>query len=377
MELNDKEFDAAFRKKVFDAELQFEEAAWNKMEQKLKRRDRVVFFKRISILGLFLFCIAGGYYAMFRGEATKIKPTLAKGSPAKSREFVSRPVVQNQHNGPAKIVVPDRHISVSSIKVKADHVRYLSDSLVQPTFIAASLLPTNGLKLQDSSVVLPAVPEVPLEAIASATRKQHPKQANAWPVSLSLSAGPEFNSAASLIGGKGGFSAGLGLSLGITKRFKLQTGLKYSAKDYGTDGYAYAYKNEKIRALVSRIDAACAVLEVPIQASYTVLEDRRRSIDINAGMSSYFMLKEDYTFKYTAASGYKDRYTEIRNENQHYFGVVDLSATYYVKLRKEKFSFGVEPYVKVPLTGVGEGKINLKSSGIALKLRYDLGKTIK
>ncbi|MNL67379.1 hypothetical protein D3C87_1919530 [compost metagenome] len=105
-----------------------------------------------------------------------------------------------------------------------------------------------------------------------------------------------------------------------------------------------------------------------------MLDDVKKSIDINAGVSSYFMLKEDYTYRYTAGSGIDDRLQEYRNKNQHYFGVADLSATYYVKLRKERLRLGLEPYIKIPLTGVGEGKVNLKSSGLSLKLRYDLGK---
>ncbi|MNV93619.1 hypothetical protein D3C71_1883310 [compost metagenome] len=86
------------------------------------------------------------------------------------------------------------------------------------------------------------------------------------------------------------------------------------------------------------------------------------------------MLKEDYTFKYTPGSGISDRLVEKRNANQHLMSVVDLSATYFIKLKTEKFKIGVEPFVKIPLTGVGEGKVNLKSSGISLKIRYDLDK---
>lgn len=54
MELNDNEFDATFRKKVFDADPQFEEAAWDKMERKLKRRDRIVFFRKSALVLLAL-----------------------------------------------------------------------------------------------------------------------------------------------------------------------------------------------------------------------------------------------------------------------------------------------------------------------------------
>jgi hypothetical protein len=45
-----------------------------------------------------------------------------------------------------------------------------------------------------------------------------------------------------------------------------------------------------------------------------------------------------------------------------------------MKLKNNNLKIGIEPFVKIPLSGVGEGNINLKSSGISLKLRYDLDK---
>jgi|GEM_PF-1320813 len=402
MELNDNEFDAAFREKVFDAEPQFEEAAWNKMEQKLRRRDRVVFFRKAAALCLLLLLAFGGYFISVNEGRIKSIPSIAKQSKLKQDKLNAVPQVIEQGQ-----LVPDTGLAgtpVAGIKpfynsgvvVKQERVIYTGNDKPETTIAPVTGLPlvvrdslsvktlatnvgvqSDEVLSQDSTLVASTGPDVVPATVSSIVKKQQRKRHNPLPVSLSLSVGPEFNSSASLIGGRRGFSTGIGLSIGIAKRVRLHTGVKYSTKDYGTDGYVYSFRNEKIKPLISRVEASCEVLEIPLQASLTVLEDRYRSIDFNAGMSSYFMLKEDYTFKYTEASGYKDRLQEFNNKNQHYFGVIDLSATYYIKLKKEKFSLGVEPYVKIPVTGVGEGNVNLKSSGIALKVRYDLGKKNK
>ncbi len=86
------------------------------------------------------------------------------------------------------------------------------------------------------------------------------------------------------------------------------------------------------------------------------------------------MLKENYVFKYLPSTGRKDRVSEFTNANQHFFSVLDLSATYNIKLKSKKFALGFEPYIKIPLGGIGEGNVPLKSSGVSLKLRYDLNK---
>ncbi|WP_316817455.1 hypothetical protein [Pedobacter nyackensis] len=397
MELNDKEFDAAFREKVFDAEPQFEEAAWNKMEQKLRRRDRVVFFKKAAALSLVLLLAFGGYLISLNDTPQKSKssivresktnsvpPAIDQGQPVPETDSAAAPVkVYSPLRGLGNIVKQERTVYNVKERVETTIVQaaglpaVVRDSLPNQNPVTNPVILPDLVSQRDSTAVASRGSDVEPNPVSSIVKKKKSKERNRLPVSLSFSVGPEFNSSTSMIGGKKGFSTGIGLSLGVTKRIRLQTGLKYSSKDYGTDGYAYAFANEKMKSLISHVDASCDVLEIPLLASFTIMEDRARSIDFNAGMSSYFMLKEDYIFKYTAASGYADRFQEINNKNQHYFGVIDLSATYYIKLKKEKFRLGLEPYVKIPVTGVGEGDVNLKSSGVALKLRYDVGKKSK
>ncbi|MBY0542626.1 MAG: PorT family protein, partial [Sphingobacteriaceae bacterium] len=194
------------------------------------------------------------------------------------------------------------------------------------------------------------------------------------PISLAISAGPDLNSTSSIIGGKTSIAVGVGISVGLTKKLSLQTGLIYGSKNYTAEGYDYTFNNPNIPATIESIQALCKVLEIPLKASYLLNENKKRSIEFNAGLSSYLMLKENYVFKYTAASGRKDRTNQVVNANQHLFSVVELSATYNLKLKNKKFAFGIEPYVKIPLGGVGEGNILLKSSGVSLKLRYDINK---
>ena len=391
MELNDNEFDAAFREKVFGADPQFEESAWDKMEQKLRRRGRMVFFRKAAALCL-LFLVAFGAYMLMEQQPERKTHSVAQKSKPKS----GKPVPETERL--ATKITPSTG-TAGAVKVTRSATRSNQPDVFMDTMDTArkmmdtvALLATNGLTAGTPVVVLdqpkpftPAInpdsnavalrgSDIAEPSVASIVKKQKVKRANPLPISLSLSAGPEFNSSGSLIGGKKGFSAGVGLGIGIAKRVTLQTGLRYSAKSYAADRYEYKFGSDKIQSLISEVDASCAVLEIPVQASYTLFENVNKSIDINAGMSSYFMLKEDYNFRYTAASGHEDRLQQFRNRNQHYFGVVDLSATYYVKLKKEKLRLGLEPYVKIPVTGVGEGRVNLKSNGVSIKLRYELGK---
>lgn len=381
MELNDKEFDATFRQKVFDADPQYEEAAWNKMEQKLNKRDRAIFYRKSAAILLLLLIGFSVYTAIDYRPLKSTGSMIAKKQTIKSvkplqevdkkddvkEKMVTKTVEPNAIPNIGKNVKPTV-VEPISIPVYTPLMDSLNNSNLTPVLAQSEVIQA------DSNAVASSDTDLVPASISSVIKKQKKARGKTLPMSLSLSAGPEFNSSSSIVGGRTGFSAGIGFSVGIAKRLTLQTGLKYSAKDYAADSYEYQFKSERFKSIISEVYASCAVLEVPLQVSYNVLDDFNRSIDLNAGMSSYFMLKEDYTYRYTAASGFEDRFQQINGKNQHYFGVVDLSATYYVKLKKERFRLGFEPFVKIPLVGVGEGRVNLKSSGVSLKVRYDLGK---
>lgn len=76
------------------------------------------------------------------------------------------------------------------------------------------------------------------------------------------------------------------------------------------------------------------------------------------------MKTEDYEYEYKTPSGQYYKYNlAVKDQNKHYFSVLTLSAGYKYKLSR-RVSLQAEPYVKLPLGGVGVGKVKLNSSGI-------------
>jgi hypothetical protein len=82
------------------------------------------------------------------------------------------------------------------------------------------------------------------------------------------------------------------------------------------------------------------------------------------------MLKEKYSLFYDNYSG--DTYTremKIKGNNQHVFGIWNIGLGYERKLGK-KFAVQVEPYYRLPLVGIGEGNLDLKSMGVFFGIKY-------
>jgi hypothetical protein len=390
-ELSDKDFDQIFKNRIKDGYLEFEEESWLKMEKKLRSRDRYVFLRNASIVLLFLSFSLGIYVLSEKIlEINQVKITKNSKKNKTSEEPKIEVLAKNKENFTKK--TPKRMFTTLKTKrTRGFASRNSSFSVKQKiTSSITSPLTTQSKAIDNSSAVAknsardtlgvivlnqvapqnnPAQQQNDAGALIDVSRGKNMARKG---ITLSVMFGPDFNSTENAIGGKRGMAVGIGISVPSGKKLSLQSGINYGSKNYEAQGYDYTFNNPSTVNLISGIDASCKVLEIPLRASYKVMDNLKNSIDLNVGLSSYFMLKENYRFIYTEASGRKDRFLEEKNANQHYLNAVDLSATYNIKLRNKKITLGVQPYVKIPISGIGEGNVPLKSSGIALKLNYEL-----
>lgn len=188
---------------------------------------------------------------------------------------------------------------------------------------------------------------------------------------LSVQAAPDLSGVKLDQFGKAGQALGLGAEYFISPQFSVNSGVFYSHKPYESEGpFQMAYGEE-----VNGVIGDCGVLDIPVNLRYYPLQGTVQRAFISMGLSSYLMLFETYEITYEdPKTGYEYTKTIEKNgENQHPFGVVNLSIGYERKLA-DRLSLQVEPYFKVPLDGVGEGNISLKSAGIFLGLKYYPGR---
>ncbi len=158
--------------------------------------------------------------------------------------------------------------------------------------------------------------------------------------------------------------AGMGYSFG--KNWQVKTGIYavkkvYEAKpsDYHppTDFWTY-YPH------LDDVNADCNVIEVPLILNYKFSQHSKQVWFASAGLSSYFMKKERYNYQSKIAPGqYQVKSLTIKNQNKHYLSSLRISAGYEKNLNKT-ISLSAEPYLNLPLSGVGFGKVKLSSAGL-------------
>jgi hypothetical protein len=85
------------------------------------------------------------------------------------------------------------------------------------------------------------------------------------------------------------------------------------------------------------------------------------------------MKKEIYKYEYYYPNNPNPYYytKTINNQNKHYFSVLTLSGGYQRRINKT-LSFTAEPYVKLPLGGVGYGRVKLSSVGVLFSANIQL-----
>lgn len=165
---------------------------------------------------------------------------------------------------------------------------------------------------------------------------------------------------------------GLTLDYRLGQRLRLSTGVLRSTKTYAArrDDYDWgAYQKRVYAHDFQNVDGSCTVLDVPLNLRYDVLVRPTYRLTGSAGLSSFFMQHESYYYDWTDATGTHTWNGSAENQNRHLLSILNLSAGAEYSLNT-RWSFVAEPYVKVPLAGVGLGKVKLLSAGVYFGLKY-------
>ena len=225
-------------------------------------------------------------------------------------------------------------------------------------------------KQQEEKNISPATAETKENKPYPKSVKQKEKKQNAFGnnFSISFSAGP----GKSFVGSnEGKLTLDLGIIAGyhFAKHFSVHTGVFISKKIYSATPDEYTLPSGSSYYYLQKINANCNVIDIPLNVDYYFGQKRKHGWMFSAGLSSYLMKKESYDYFYKTPTGQTyNKDWSISNQNKHFFSILDLSVGYQYLLN-EQFSLAAQPYVDLPLTGIGAGKVKLNSAGILFTIQ--------
>lgn len=170
------------------------------------------------------------------------------------------------------------------------------------------------------------------------------------------------------------FRNAFSLGYQFNKRFAFQIGFASSRKKYIADAKYYNIKSGSYWSMVElkSVDANCLVYEIPFSIKYSFKPVGKINIFATSGLSSFIMKREDYVYYYNR-NGQPYQRPMTYTGNSRFLSNLTLSAGAEYPLTK-KLSALAEPFISVPLAGVGDGEVKIHSVGANIGLKFSLKK---
>ncbi len=162
---------------------------------------------------------------------------------------------------------------------------------------------------------------------------------------------------------------GIGIGYRFNKRFTVQTGFYFGKKVYAAGADDYKVKPGSYIAKFISAQAECYIYDIPLTLRYDLIHKKMSNIYVTSGLSSFVLKRETYDMHFFNPSGFYRHMPYTYKHNVDYFSVFNLSLGYEHKLSSALY-IQAEPYLKLPITGLGEGSVKLYSAGLQLGIRY-------
>jgi hypothetical protein len=155
------------------------------------------------------------------------------------------------------------------------------------------------------------------------------------------------------------------LGYNISSRFAIETGISLDRKKYYSDGTYFNSKTfpQNPNYQLLDVDGVCNMWELPVNLRYNISTGKTMNWFATAGFSSYFMTKEKYNY-HLENNGYIWGGTwSSQKPSRFLFSAINLSIGYEQKLGNIG-NLRLEPFVRLPLSGIGTGNLPIMSAGL-------------
>lgn len=166
---------------------------------------------------------------------------------------------------------------------------------------------------------------------------------------------------------RNGFDYGMLAGYKIGRKWAVEAAAFMDKKYYYTEGKYF--KNDGIymppNSWITDVDGYCRMWDISLGGSYLFSQRNKSGWFAAAGVSSYIMKKEnyDYTYYYAGTGASAVHSKTYYNESKNLFSNINISMGYTHRLGKIS-DLRVEPYMKLPVQGVGVGNLSLYSAGV-------------
>lgn len=180
-------------------------------------------------------------------------------------------------------------------------------------------------------------------------------------------AGPLFNEVKNQGLKKTGFSLGLIAGYRLKNRISFEAGLLFAKKPYYSAGKFFNL--DKIGGSMPQgmqilsLEGCNYAWEVPVKVKYDFFQRGNGSFFSSAGITSYIMTNEKNDYLVNVNGVQQTMVSSYANKSRSFAATLDISAGYEHKIGRGKY-LRIEPYIQLPLKGMGVGAMQMTSTGL-------------
>ena len=186
---------------------------------------------------------------------------------------------------------------------------------------------------------------------------------------LGAVAGPLFDEVKNQRLKKTGFSAGIIGGYQFKKHLSVETGLLFAKKPYFSTGKYFSMakisNSMPVGMEILSLEGNNYVLEIPMKIKFDFLHRYKSNFFLSAGITSYIMTNEKNNYLVLMNGIQQSMVSSYKNKSRSMAATFDISAGYEHKIGKSN-RIRIEPYLQIPLRGMGVGSMPMMSSGFRI-----------
>lgn len=195
-------------------------------------------------------------------------------------------------------------------------------------------------------------------------------------LAFGILAAPDFASVNSLAGDRPGSTIGLTVDYQFANHLYIGSGLLLDRKifsAYGQDFHAPAgfYAANGLPDRIGIVKGTFEMLEIPLNLRYDFTVSGSTMFFLSSGLSSYLLVSQNNNYYYSSYWNPRNSVcTPVSTPGKSYlFSALNLSAGVETGL-SNSLSLLIAPYMKIPVRGIGIGRVQMSTVGINFALRF-------
>ena len=170
-----------------------------------------------------------------------------------------------------------------------------------------------------------------------------------------------------------GYSLAFVMGYQFSKRFSIETGIHIEKKEYYTKGEHFDKSILPATGKILWIESENKLIEIPISLKSDLIKKKKHQLFGSFGISSFLVNNESYEYEEEVNGVIQNESVEFTKNSSNLFATVNMSVGYELKI-KNNLRLRLEPYLNLPLSGIGKGKEPVLSKGVYFGLLYNFHK---